>query len=455
MQATIYKWLRDRISLDIGQKRSRKDGSIGPLHLNTNDDVLQAFNHNSWWRLDRLTNEMLDAHFSGRETFYFTASGSTKADEVLVMIDIDCHRRGTLAGAIAFAKYLEKKHFANLYFETSTNGNGVHGYILIRKQRTGDVFFKQMLKWLDAHLKSLLAETDFDVELVEIKGQCPVCVWDAKVKGQLCDYTSGVLAKLPRSKDRFDELRNTTVLTSVDLLRLSKSSTPRTPSSAKRVLVQVGGSSNQHTQFSDVELAEVQGHYYRVADSLMNSHSMSTSGRSKVIVEDVAIFLMMLRAFTNNLYSDGSMPTKRFSETWHQLVQEGRLGRSFDCKRFASIRNYLSSLGLIEWTDENYTVGWTDDKGGYHKGKAAKWKASAELMAQLELPQEAEALADHGGGEREHIVGTPLSQFVQSLVRLSDSETVRPEERLSTPIWRADPDHVTSFVTPFELHLAA
>jgi len=48
-------------------------------------------------------------------------------------IDIDCHKTGTLEGAIAFANHLKDTLFPNLYFEVSTNGNGVHGYIIIEK----------------------------------------------------------------------------------------------------------------------------------------------------------------------------------------------------------------------------------------------------------------------------------------------------------------------------------
>ena len=45
------------------------------------------------------------------------------------MLDIDCHKSGSPEGARQFAEYLKKKFFPNLYYETSTNGNGIHGYI--------------------------------------------------------------------------------------------------------------------------------------------------------------------------------------------------------------------------------------------------------------------------------------------------------------------------------------
>jgi hypothetical protein len=282
-----------------------------------------------------------------------------------------------------------------------------------------------------------------------------VFTWDKSIKGKLANYTSGVLAKLPRCKERFDELQNTTLLTTGDLLKLpvpSKTKKSRTvkPSAEKRLIVHSGGSSSPHTQIEDAELAEVHGHYYQVAAALMGTHRIATTGKSQVIVEDVAIFLMLLKTFTLNMYSDGSMPWKRFYETWGELKRDGKIGRAFDDKRFKVIRDFVSSLGLIDWQDKNYVIGWTDHDGIYHKGKAAKWKASAALMLQLELPQ----VSDEGD-EREHITGTTLIDFARSLTQQSDYETIRPQERPLIPIWRSDPDWITSFVTSFDHNLAA
>ncbi len=48
------------------------------------------------------------------------------------------------------------------------------------------------------------------------------------------------------------------------------------------------------------------------------------------------------------------------------------------------IRNYLSSLDLLDWENEKYQVGWKDENGRYHKGRAACWKAGEVLMEMLD-----------------------------------------------------------------------
>ena len=47
------------------------------------------------------------------------------------MLDIDCHRSGSLEGAKQFAAFLKQQYFPDLYYEVSTNGNGIHGFIIV------------------------------------------------------------------------------------------------------------------------------------------------------------------------------------------------------------------------------------------------------------------------------------------------------------------------------------
>ena len=52
------------------------------------------------------------------------------------MIDIDCLKclgLGSKEGAHEFAIHLKEEFFCDLYFEPSTNGNGVHGYFVLHK----------------------------------------------------------------------------------------------------------------------------------------------------------------------------------------------------------------------------------------------------------------------------------------------------------------------------------
>jgi hypothetical protein len=93
---------------------------------------------------------------------------------------------------------------------------------------------------------------------------------------------------------------------------------------------------------------------------------------------DLGVFFMETKFFTLNMNIDGSMPTERFKVLWEKLIENGDIDRAWDYKRFAAMRNYVSSLGWLDWEDERYYLG---PQG--KKGKAAKWKATAELMEML------------------------------------------------------------------------
>ena len=50
------------------------------------------------------------------------------------MVDIDCHASGTLEGATQFAEFLRENYFPNLYFEVSTHGNGIQGFVVVDRR---------------------------------------------------------------------------------------------------------------------------------------------------------------------------------------------------------------------------------------------------------------------------------------------------------------------------------
>ncbi len=59
-------------------------------------------------------------------------------DETLLMLDIDCHASGTLEGATQFAEHLKQHFFPNLYYETSTHGNGIQGFVVVDRSFRSD-----------------------------------------------------------------------------------------------------------------------------------------------------------------------------------------------------------------------------------------------------------------------------------------------------------------------------
>ena len=303
-------------------------------------------------------------HSAGKKTFYFTADGRCRgATEVLINIDIDCHRSGSLAGAIAFAEHLRANWFPNLYFEANTNGNGVHGYLVVVKWDLGDKGINDKLRQFDRWLKAELAKGGWDVEAVEVKGHAPEFGWGCE-KYELLTYRSGQLAKLPpEALTRADELMATTRVTVSDLARLTYMQAARDPvprlSTAvtipERVDVEVrdwatelvmadvdqqattmitpepvrtqrSGSMSGH-HFGPEELASLQGGYLDLATQLLGEKKLVATGRKVVTAEDLAIFLKLLRFLTGNMNPDGSLPTARWRELWSALHEAGDVVR--------------------------------------------------------------------------------------------------------------------------------
>jgi hypothetical protein len=142
---------------------------------------------------------------------------------------------------------------------------------------------------------------------------------------------------------------------------------------------------------SEEELQKLDGHYLEVAEILLGTHPLK-AGRVVATVKDLAVFLMLLKWFSQHMNEDGSLPWKRFAGLWTALYKAKDIDRAFDAKRFAALRNYLSSLELLDWTDDTYKQGhW--EKGVKVGGIACKWKASDVLMGMLK-------------GERTSLAGT-------------------------------------------------
>jgi hypothetical protein len=347
-------------------------------------------------RLSRLKNIDLDDHFNNRKTFYFTADGRSSVAEVLINIDIDCHGAGSLAGEIAFAEHLMATLFPNLYYETSTNGNGVHGYIVVVKGDLGDEGLNSALIVLDRWLKHELSSGKWDVENVEVKGQCPEFTWGMK-KFELKTYKSGQLAKLPREAlTRADELLGTTRIKVEELRRFRVPEAVKVESDASVVSEKkrpeksavsekkkrTGSIAGRH--FGEDELAKLNGGYLSLAKDLIGEKRLVATGRKVVTVEDLAVFLMLLRFFTNNMNADGSLPTARWREMWMALYSCGDIERGWCHHRYARMRNFLEEQGLLSWENEDFTVGVFDDAGRFVPGEAAKWTAGEELMEMME-----------------------------------------------------------------------
>ncbi len=134
-----------------------------PKHVNRKETFLSFLQNVPFAYPRRLTQKVLIQHFLGQKTVYFTGS---RGDETIVMLDIDCHKSGSLEGARQFAQYLKEHFFPNLYYETSTNGNGIHGYLVVDIWKWTAADYNGVMKLVEQWLKRVLASTSFDVESV-------------------------------------------------------------------------------------------------------------------------------------------------------------------------------------------------------------------------------------------------------------------------------------------------
>ena len=220
-------FLRKLISpYDYGFKHRGK-----PIHSNSNEKVIEALNERGWVR--SMSNGMMLRHFKGEETYYFTADGRIRTQKTLGMIDVDCHSMGRQDSVEAFLQYLRDNHLPGLFFEASTHGKGGHGYFILSKVEFGDQRVHSLFKMLDVWLKKtleiwLLEHPEHEIELVEVKGHCPRLTWG--IGRNLKDYTSGQLAKLPRTiNERFEEFKRTTVLNSRKISQLYQGALSQRP----------------------------------------------------------------------------------------------------------------------------------------------------------------------------------------------------------------------------------
>jgi hypothetical protein len=378
----------------------------GGIARPTKADVIEAFNarrHGKYkWTLKKMV-----AHFSGESTLYFAADGRAGTRLVLGMFDIDCHRWGCLEHAIAFADHL-KRFFPSLYVEPSTNGRGVHGYFLMEKGDFGDRYtrtlFANLQVWAeDEYDRWQAANPDKPIDGVEIKGSPARLSWSPD--GRLEDMTMGTLAKLPRQVvDRFDEFRATTrisIKTLRELLgqvvlgdgltgkfvrerlgrpRASTAVVPASVSSSRKTIIRSGSTAGHPVDGRYLQELPV---YRKVAEGLVQG-PIPTSGRAVALVEDMAVFIMLLVAFTENSNADRSMPTKRFKSVWEAMHERGEVDRPWNPNRFTAIRNHLTRLSMIQWIDGRHVEGFVGDDGEYVKGRAAKWAAGRKLVESIE-----------------------------------------------------------------------
>jgi hypothetical protein len=326
-------------------------------------------------------------HFDKKSTYYFFAHPTARV--ILVMIDIDVQKSkglGTPEGAVAFAKHL-KRFWPDLYSEPSTGGKGVHCYVLVQRAgqdaRAVNAYLKKLQDWLRAEQQS----SNADIEVVEVKGTCPVI--DLAPDGKVESVRYGTFAKIPRqAEERFGELAATTVLDIDKPL-------PMNSGPVFKLVGSNGGCGSWDGRFiSEEEVAAIPANeqFYK------NLGLGLRDARYLVSANDFAIFCVLLRWFTDHPVTSGkkkdTLPVRKCEGLWNALHEAGIAERPFNCHRFKVIRDYLSKNRHIDWIDHRYQWSNRDAVGQVvQEGIACKWRLTAHFMGLLER------VSQTGGGD--------------------------------------------------------
>ena len=345
-----------------------------------------------------IPNYLLQDHWANAETLYYVSDGSPKARWALLMLDIDVHKTGSTTEAKRFAKILES-HFPGLYWEPSTNGRGIHCYLLLDKLGLDAGSVNNLaLNRLQPFLRALVDQHGINVELVEIKGTAPVVSFDY---GRVAALKCGTLAKIPRNVSRFHEWESTAKITVAQLLgnRFDVEVSP-----AKIVAYSSRAGSTSGAKFGKDVLSRLDW----VAEGLkpqlaaLGAPNQLNNGRSRLITPlDYAIALMIHSVCPPN--SDGTMPYASVREVWQSLYHSGAITRAWNSSKYTAIRNWFSEQGQINWTDNRF---WCDGGDGKRtKGIACKFTVNADLLALYDLSTQQTAsfrytcLSNRGNGQ--------------------------------------------------------
>lgn len=317
-----------------------------------------------------LKNEDFSEHFLGQRTLYFFGTPRISDEYTLVMIDIDVLKAlglGSTAGAISFAEHL-KSIWPNLYYERSTNGKGIHAYILVRKCQVGAEAVNESLDRLAAFLRHQADITNADIELVEVKGYCPIIKYD--YKGNIVNVTYGTFAKYPRHAS-LQQLQNTTVIDWQDLRR-EQYSVPDKPAR-----LNTGSGCKSMPKDYTEQLPDLINHFSK----LTAGHKLVASDGRQVTNEDGGIVLLIAKYLSEHPNKEHRHSLRYCMLLWRWLHDEGACTRCPNHKIFAAVRNHLSSRGLINWIDNRYQP---SSKPEAKDGVCCRWALMESFLSLLE-----------------------------------------------------------------------
>lgn len=310
-----------------------------------------------------ITNKLILNHCENKETLYFYGDENNRNKNFLIMIDIDVKKKenkGTKEGAKKFAEHLKEK-ITDFYYEDSTNGNGIHGYLIVDKCDKNCKEINNTLKKFENYLENEKEKTKADIEIVEIKGKLHEIEYE---KGKIKQIKFGSLAKIPRNIEEFYKYKSKII--KIDNIEkkynIEKKLKEKKEGSLKEKLIKEEILSNIN------KFEEISKNIF--------GEKLPKAGKFAITHKDIAITLILLMFFKDNKNKDNTLPTNRAMELWKSLYNAEDIDRAWNHHRWKEIRNMLSKKGLIYWIDNKYTIG---NKELNTKGIACKWEISKKL----------------------------------------------------------------------------
>ena len=142
------------------------------------------------------------------------------------------------------------------------------------------------------------------------------------------------------------------------------------------------------------------------------------------------------------------------------LSEEGSIERTWNHHRFKAIRDFLSDLGLIDWEDESYKVGFRRGDE-WVPGVAMKWSLDQDIMEQLQdLRDEISARKMRSEKKRRvkasSIEHSPSSHeiWVANLSFCDPEDQIRPARILRLGEIQPNPDEITAICGHLEVQAA-
>lgn len=389
---------------DFGEKNA--DGK--PARLNTNRRIVAGIRPScrsvKGYVLDRRT---LDQHAEGVRTIYVTAR--TDAERYCLCIDVDNHDgRGTIADAERYIEAVQYKYGEALYYEASTHGRGVHAYFFLKSTGDQPRDARAIRRWereLDYFRREGVNEGRWQVDRVEIKGTPGRFVRDRF--GTIVDYHAGSLIKAPRGfRTRFAELKDTITISAAEILTRPVPVKPAGYDEERTA----GSAGSTYFGPEDLDRLKPGGALHNLATKILNGVKIYCGKRLPLQIEDMAVFLMILRRFHKNQNADRTMPTRRWEIMWTALYDCGDVDRRWNRQRFQACRDFLSGKNptgtrMLDWENTLYIAGTDrEDTAGKYRisGTACRWTASGRLIEFIEEATRAEKERKSDRSENNH-----------------------------------------------------